>query len=463
MNRSWQRGTPAPLDPAYPINESRVYQRKDGSVVINGRWGAGGTRYRITSTSTDGGQTWSPPVVDGATGQFVAVDAGMVQLGDRLLFSRPDSSARANMTVSISYDEGASYRYSRVVNPGPSYYSDLGVLSDGTVLLVYGRDGTLPSFPERITAARFDLAWLTNGRDSTSSSQELASADARGGTVVSDANAMGGKALRGDNVEVPFDVAAGTYDVAVRLQRRSGSVQVRVSVDGLAQGLIDPKLTVGQGYQVYRVGTLPLTAGRHWLRFTGAVVADQLTLTSGPPADPPNVVADNDSVASFEVVSDTWDRITTGTGYFGQSERVHAGGSGTAKVRFRPDVPMSGIYSAAVWYRAAAGQASNASFVVHHAGGQSAVKVDQRSGGGHWVPLGCALASRNPGGGHIPGGRLVHGTPQPRHQRHIHRRHHSSHRRPTQPRQPMGLTRHLLVVPRHHGRLVRRSQRVRRR
>ncbi|WP_158839568.1 golvesin C-terminal-like domain-containing protein [Saccharothrix deserti] len=41
-----------------------------------------------------------------------------------------------------------------------------------------------------------------------------------------------------------------------------------------------------------------------------------------------------------------------------------------------------------VWYRVAAGQASNASFVIRHAEGQTTVEVDQRSGGGRWVRLG---------------------------------------------------------------------------
>ncbi|MFD0476598.1 hypothetical protein ACFQ0B_56480 [Nonomuraea thailandensis] len=42
---------------------------------------------------------------------------------DRVLFSRPDSPVRTNMTVSVSYDEAHSFRYSRVINPGRSYYS----------------------------------------------------------------------------------------------------------------------------------------------------------------------------------------------------------------------------------------------------------------------------------------------------------------------------------------------------
>jgi hypothetical protein len=420
---TWKRSATIPFSVNYPIGESRVYQRSDGAVVINGRWGAGGTRYRITSTSTDGGATWSKPVIDGSTGQFVSVDAGMIQYSrgpvNRLLFSRPASSARENMTVSISYDEGASFRYSRVVNSGPSYYSDLAMLSDGTILLVYGRDGDLPNFPERISMARFDLEWLTNGRDSlangpqlTLNTYELATAQARtdAGTapqLVEDANARGGKTLRyaasavGDYVETPFDVtAAGSYEVAVRHHRLTDGGDVRASIDGvdLAHGLVDPALAASEGYQVYQLGRVALAAGTHWIRFTlagvgwagGKVVApDQLMLTtSGTPIDTPSVIADNDSVESFQMPSGTWNRATGVAGYYGQSYRTHAAGTGTAVARWRPDVPMTGVYQVAIWYTEADNRASNASFVVNHAGGRATFAVDQRTGGSRWVTLG---------------------------------------------------------------------------
>ncbi|CAM3809834.1 exo-alpha-sialidase [Kibdelosporangium persicum] len=419
---SWRRGAAAPVSDAYPINESRVYERSDGTVVMNGRWGAGGTRYRISTTSTDQGKTWSAPVIEGATGQFGSVDAGMVQYTrgavNRLLFSRPDSSARQNMTVSISYDEGASYRYSRVVNPGPSYYSDLARLSDGTILLVYGRDGTIPSFPERISMARFDLEWLTKGRDSlttgpglTQHEYELAIPEARTNTgtaapVVTNANARGGKTLRyaassGAYVEVPFDVPqAGTYEVAVRLHRLADRGQLRASIDGtsLTHGVVDPAMTAGEGFQLYPLATVPLTAGRHSIRLTLAgpgrgggtvLAADQLMLTkAAQPADAPSVVADNDSLPSFEVLSGSWTRQDDVTGDYGQSQHSHPAGTGTAKVRFRPDVPMGGVYEVSTWYRAASNQASNATYTVRHAEGQSTVTVDQRSGGGRWARLG---------------------------------------------------------------------------
>lgn len=420
---TWRRGTSVPVSAAYPINESRVYERGDGAVVINGRWGAGGTRYRITSTSVDGGQTWAAPVADGATGQFVSVDAGLLGYSQdpvsRLLYSRPDSSARENMTVSISYDEGASFRYSRVVNPGPSYYSDLGRLSDGTILLVYGRDGDIPSFPERVSIARFDLEWLTNGRDSlatgprlTTDEYELATAQARTSTggspqTVLDPNARGGRTLRyaaaavGAYLEAPIEVAqAGRYEVAVRHHRLGDRGRVRTTIDGvgLAGGLVDPTMTVAEGYQVYPLGTVTLAAGTHWVRFTlagqgrggGRVIApDQLMLTSAEvAADPPRVVADNDSIPSFEAAAGTWNRATGVAGYYGQSYRTHPAGTGSALARFRPDVPMAGVYAASIWYTSATNRASNVPVTIRHAEGEATIRLDQRSGGGRWVPLG---------------------------------------------------------------------------
>lgn len=167
---SWQAGEPIPVDVNYPINESRVYERGDGAVVVNGRSAAGGHRQRISAVSTDGGQTWSDPVLEPATGRYTAVDAGFLRFDgpdgvSRLLHARPDSARREALTVSVSYDDGATYRYDTIVNPGPSYYSDLAVLSDGTILLFYGRDGEILGSPARLVMARFDLAWLTNGRD----------------------------------------------------------------------------------------------------------------------------------------------------------------------------------------------------------------------------------------------------------------------------------------------------------
>jgi BNR repeat-like domain len=420
---TWQRSAPVPFSTSYPIGESRVVQRTDGSVVINGRWGSGGTHHRLTSISTDGGATWSRQTADAAIPQFVSVDAGLISYTsgavNRWLLSRPDAAARENMTVSVSYDEGASYRYSRVVNPGPSYYSDLASLSDGTILLIYGRDGVSRGFPDRITVARFDLDWLTNGRDSlaggpgfTQTAYELATSQARTDTgavptLASDVPALGGKRIQyaptanDAYVEVPFTVAtAGTYAVGVRHDRGADRGKLRTGIDGvdLPYGRVDPTMTVADGYQIYPMGTVALTAGTHTIRFTvdGAgrgggrvIAADQLILTQGGP-DPDGVraIADNNAVPSFELVG-TWPEYQTPTGYYGQYYRTHTAGTGSNVARWRPEIPVTGVYEVAVYYPPGVGTASNAPYTVNHAEGSATVRVDQRSEGSRWVVLGA--------------------------------------------------------------------------
>jgi sialidase-1 len=49
-------------------------------------------------------------------------------------------SERRNMTVFISDDDAASWRVAKNIYPGPSAYSGLAQLQDGTVVIAYERD-----------------------------------------------------------------------------------------------------------------------------------------------------------------------------------------------------------------------------------------------------------------------------------------------------------------------------------
>jgi sialidase-1 len=62
------------------------------------------------------------------------------------------------MTVRISYNGGDTWPVARLVHEGPSAYSSLAVLKDGTIGLLYERGRT--SAYEEITFARFPLLWL---------------------------------------------------------------------------------------------------------------------------------------------------------------------------------------------------------------------------------------------------------------------------------------------------------------
>jgi sialidase-1 len=67
------------------------------------------------------------------------------------------------MTVRLSYDEGTTWPVSKTVYAGPSAYSCLTVLKDGTIGLFYetGKKGLV----ETISFARFNLEWLSDETD----------------------------------------------------------------------------------------------------------------------------------------------------------------------------------------------------------------------------------------------------------------------------------------------------------
>ncbi|MEU0567169.1 exo-alpha-sialidase [Nonomuraea sp. NPDC005983] len=421
---TWQAATPVPVSASYPMNEVRVYQRSDGALVANTRNAVGGGQRRIVAISQDGGTTWSEPKLDTAIDSYVAVDSAVRRYSggpggngpDRLLFSRPDSTARENMTVSISYDEGYSYRYSKVVNAGPSYYSDLAVAADGTILMLYGKDGANASFPARVALARFDLAWLTDGRDSagegpglTEQAIELAGVRHGTGRAVSDPLARGGEYLTfqaaqaGDRVEVPFVVKGRSRtpaEVAIRYLRVPDGATVRVAIDDipLPAAEVDTSSASLPMFQVYRQGSLTLQPGKHAMTFTvtgpghggGMTLAlDHLSLvTGGFPADPPKGITDNDTALNFAIASGTWATGTGATGYYGRNYRSHAAGDGSSVARWSPEVPASGVYEVAVRYTADPNRASNAPYTVTYAGGSATVRVNQRANGGIWVPIG---------------------------------------------------------------------------
>jgi sialidase-1 len=60
---------------------------------------------------------------------------------------------RENLTIKISRDDGKTWPIGKTLDAGPSAYSDLAVLPDGTVLCLYERN-------DSIACARFQPAWL---------------------------------------------------------------------------------------------------------------------------------------------------------------------------------------------------------------------------------------------------------------------------------------------------------------
>lgn len=60
---------------------------------------------------------------------------------------------RQNLSIKFSRDDGKTWPVNKTLEAGPSAYSDLAALSDGTMLCLY-EHGT------SITCARFNLPWV---------------------------------------------------------------------------------------------------------------------------------------------------------------------------------------------------------------------------------------------------------------------------------------------------------------
>jgi sialidase-1 len=164
---TWKLGAVA----APGTNESQVVELADGRLMHNMRNHPPRTpdNLRIVGISADGGQTYAGPFREDRTLIEPPAQASILRYSsraaggrNRLLFSNPASTRRERMTVRLSEDEGQTWTASRVVHEGPAAYSSLVVLADGRIGLLYER-GEKSAY-ERLTFARFTLAWLDEGR-----------------------------------------------------------------------------------------------------------------------------------------------------------------------------------------------------------------------------------------------------------------------------------------------------------
>jgi len=156
-------------------NETVAIELNDGSVMLNVRSESKAHR-RLVTTSKDGATGWSRPKFDAALlepicmGGIVRYNQGGQSL---ILFSNPhnldkekgkaepgQSRDRKNVSVKISRDEGQTWPVNKLIENGPSMYSDIAVTPSGAILCFYGR-GTKPGFAGvGLTLARFNLEWL---------------------------------------------------------------------------------------------------------------------------------------------------------------------------------------------------------------------------------------------------------------------------------------------------------------
>ncbi|MDF1853821.1 MAG: sialidase family protein [Verrucomicrobiales bacterium] len=183
---TWRRAGDAGVE--HGMNEGRIVELEDGRILLNTRGGVAvrdgkkvdTQKHRVYAWSNDAGETFGKPEVhtefeysrNGCDSSIQRYTTTTQNRKNILLFSRPaDPRQRARMTVSLSSDEGKTWSTQKLVHDGPSFYSDLAVLPDGTIGLLYGK-GKSPheQLPDHVAFAHFNLEWLEQPRDSPSPS-----------------------------------------------------------------------------------------------------------------------------------------------------------------------------------------------------------------------------------------------------------------------------------------------------
>lgn len=134
-------------------DEAKLIELADGTLLISvRRHGARGY-----NRSSDGGETW------GTQGTWSEMSANacngdLLRLDDTtLLHSLPNSMNRENVSLFTSNDEGRSWHSPRLLVSGPSVYSSLTLLPDGTIACFVEKG---PDTSCELWLYRFNRSWL---------------------------------------------------------------------------------------------------------------------------------------------------------------------------------------------------------------------------------------------------------------------------------------------------------------
>ena len=144
------------------VNECEVVELEGGSLMLNMRNYDRKLKTRQTAISTDGGQNWSnqrhdetlvEPICQASLRRFRWKSDEKPGV---ILFSNPaNTTERKSMTVRASYDDGETWKHTRLIYEGGSAYSCLAILPDGSIGCLYEKDGY-----KNIVLARFPLSWI---------------------------------------------------------------------------------------------------------------------------------------------------------------------------------------------------------------------------------------------------------------------------------------------------------------
>jgi sialidase-1 len=150
-------------------NETMLAELSDGRVMLVTRSVSKPNR-KIITLSPNGATDWSKPTFHDQLWEpicMASITAHPAKPGT-LIFSNPHTlkldkdsketpagrGKRENLSIKLSRDDGNTWPISKTLDAGPSAYSDLAVLPDGTVLCLWETKND-------IQCARFNLDWIT--------------------------------------------------------------------------------------------------------------------------------------------------------------------------------------------------------------------------------------------------------------------------------------------------------------
>jgi len=132
---------------------------------------------------------------------------------------------------------------------------------------------------------------------------------------------------------------------------------------------------------VYEIGRTTIGAD------SVATFASKIGYNSLPPLPGRGFTLDNADPNCTVVPPSAWTATTTGSPY-GPQALTKSAGTGANYVRWAVKVPQSGTYKLYARWTSAPDRATNATYVIQHAGGTESVVVNQRTNGGQWNVLG---------------------------------------------------------------------------
>ena len=151
--QTWRRGEMVPGGKTG--DENQLVELADGTILMDYRQNGEGVSHRWRTISREGGWRWSEPM-EGETVSPVACAIERLD-ANRIVWTGPTESRRARLVLRTSTDEARSFDVGseRVIYEGLAAYSDLQLLRDGEIGVLWEKDNY-----QEIAFTRLSPEWL---------------------------------------------------------------------------------------------------------------------------------------------------------------------------------------------------------------------------------------------------------------------------------------------------------------